>query len=318
MVTAGFIEGATGGDDYGLGQGFSTLEMGPQPGPAAAEWLGQHATDKMLLVLRGWSVGLDFGPDTTLEGVTAPDGFFERFQQVLASDFSDEPLSMEPQDLEYVKALYAARIKAADAALGELMIDLADLDLLDRATLVLTGTTGLDLERHGPSGSISLHTTVTRVPLLVRLPGGQMAQVVDENVELIDLMPTILELVGAEVPSGVQGASLVSLIEGAGRPPYIAFGESTHLGSQRAVALGGLRMVMSKDDGATAVFDLAADPLELNDLSEQQGDRAAVLQRHLEAWEKMVAAVSLDPELRSEEELDDETLEQLKSLGYIQ
>ena len=43
-----------------------------------------------------------------------------------------------------------------------------------------------------------------------------------------------------------------------------------------------------------------------------------MLERHLEAWGKMIAAASLDPELRTEEELDDATLEQLKSLGYIQ
>jgi arylsulfatase A-like enzyme len=156
------------------------------------------------------------------------------------------------------------------------------------------------------------------VPLLIRFPGGHGAQVVEENVELIDVMPTVLDLAGIAVPGGVQGASLMPIIEGVGRPPYIAFSESTQLGQQRAVALGGLRMVTSEDGDTSAVFDLRVDPLEMNDLSEQQGDRAAVLQRHLEAWEKMVAAASLDPELRSEEELDNATLEQLKSLGYIQ
>jgi hypothetical protein len=40
--------------------------------------------------------------------------------------------------------------------------------------------------------------------------------------------------------------------------------------------------------------------------------------RHLQAWEKMVAVASLDPQLKAEEELDEDTLKQLKSLGYIQ
>jgi hypothetical protein len=58
--------------------------------------------------------------------------------------------------------------------------------------------------------------------------------------------------------------------------------------------------------------------LQLNGLSETEADKLAVMVRHLQAWEKMVSVASLDPELRTEEDLDEETLKQLKSLGYIQ
>jgi len=162
-----------------------------------------------------------------------------------------------------------------------------------------------------------VHTTVTRVPLFVRIP-GRSAQVVDRIVELVDVMPTLLELAGAEIPAGVQGSSLMQIIEGTARPPYIAFSESPWIGGQRAVALGGLQLVTSFDGSGPALYDLAADPVELQNIAEQNPDKVAVLERHLEAWSKMVAATSLDPELRTEEELDDATLEQLKSLGYIQ
>jgi hypothetical protein len=70
-------------------------------------------------------------------------------------------------------------------------------------------------------------------------------------------------------------------------------------------------------DGAQ-LFDLGADPLALDDLAAAQPDRLEVMVRHLQAWEKMVSVASLDPNLRTEEDLDEETLKQLKSLGYIQ
>ena len=56
-------------------------------------------------------------------------------------------------------------------------------------------------------------------------------------------MPTILDLTGQPVPAGVQGASVLPILDGAGQPPYVAFGESPQSGGQRFVALGGMAMV---------------------------------------------------------------------------
>ena len=66
------------------------------------------------------------------------------------------------------------------------------------------------------------------------------------------------------------------------------------------------------------IFNLRVDPLQLDNLAETEADKLAVMVRHLQAWEKMVSVTSLDPELRTEEDLDEDTLKQLKSLGYIQ
>jgi len=319
LTTAAFIEGAAGGDDFGLGQGFSVYEASAEPGAAAKQWLRDHSRESFLLVLRGWSVGLDAALGTAIEGVEAPAGFLERLQGVLASARTESPMAFEPADLEYLKLLYARRVEAADRALGELRAELDQLGLAERATVIVTGTAGLDLGQHGPTGFQSLHATVTRVPLLLSIPGGRGAgQTIDKIVELVDLVPTILELQGVAVPAGVQGASLLPVLDGTGRPPYIAFSEAPGLGRQRAVALGGMRLLASLDGGAPALFDLAADPAELTDIAASQADKVAVMERHLEAWGKMVAAASLDPELRSAEELDDATLDQLRSLGYIQ
>jgi arylsulfatase A-like enzyme len=319
LSTAAFVEGEPGGDDFGLRQGFSVYEASAEPGAAAKQWLRDHARESFLLVLRGWSVGLDASLGTAIEGVEPPAGFLERLQVVLASARTDEPVAFEPSDLEYLKLLYTRRVVAADRALGELRAELEELGLAGRATVILTGTAGLDLGQHGPTGFQSLHATVTRVPLLLSIPGGRGAgQTIDKIVELVDLVPTILELQGVAVPAGVQGASLLPVLDGTGRPPYIAFSEAPGLGRQRAVALGGMRLLVSLDGGAPALFDLAADPAELTDIAASQADKVAVMERHLEAWGKMVAAASLDPELRTVEELDDATLDQLRSLGYIQ
>jgi hypothetical protein len=69
---------------------------------------------------------------------------------------------------------------------------------------------------------------------------------------------------------------------------------------------------------AAEIYNLMSDPLQLENLSETEADKMEVMVRHLQAWEKMCSVSSLDPNLRTEEDLDEDTLKQLKSLGYIQ
>jgi len=132
------------------------------------------------------------------------------------------------------------------------------------------------------------------------------------------LMPTILESTGQMLPPGIQGGSLLPILDGRGTPPYVAFAESPQAGGQRFVALGGMAMVGGIGGEGAELFDLGSDPLAAEDLAAEQPDKLDVMTRHLQAWEKMVAVTSLDPQLKAEEELDEDTLKQLKSLGYIQ
>jgi arylsulfatase A-like enzyme len=198
------------------------------------------------------------------------------------------------------------------------MNEFRSLGLDKRAILVVLGSNGFALQEHGDLFGESLYTPITHVPVFIRLPGAGNVQSVSKVAEVVDLMPTILELTGQTNPQGVQGSSLVPIIEGAGQPPYVAFGESPQLGGQRFVALGGMGMVSGVAGEKGEIYNLASDPLQLQNLAAEEGDKLAVMIRHLQAWEKMVSVMSLDPELRTEEDLDEETLKQLKSLGYIQ
>jgi hypothetical protein len=124
LATYAAFEGVPGGNTFGLGQGFLDFYMGPNAGTEAAEWIGRRVNDDFLMVFRGWSAGWEFGRDVTVDGISPPDGFFERLQEVLASDVTERPISMEPEDVEYARGLYATRIRAIDQSLGEFMADL--------------------------------------------------------------------------------------------------------------------------------------------------------------------------------------------------
>jgi choline-sulfatase len=316
--TAAFVEGLPGSSDYGLAQGFDSYQTVARPGAEAAEWMKLHTNENFLLVVSGWSnVALE-QVNSLLEGSGQPEGMAQRVAEVLASRATDQPIDFDDEDLEWARAWYAARIQVIDSLLGNFLAEFRALGLDNRATLIVLGSNGFALQEHADLFGESLYTAVTRVPVLLRCAAASDVRSIPKVIEVVDLMPTILDLTGQPVPPGVQGSSLMAILEGAGQPPYVAFGESPQFEGQRFVALGGMGMVSGIAGEGAGIFNLAIDPLQLDNLAETESDKLAVMVRHLQAWEKMVSVTSLDPNLRTEEDLDEETLKQLKSLGYIQ
>jgi len=316
VATAAFVEGAPGGSDYGLAQGFDSYQVVSQPGIDGLTWMSQHADENFVLLIAGWGSSALDGIDRLLDKENAVSN--ERVMEVLASRDGDEPVLFTDEEMVRVRDWYAARTQLIDVFIGEFLTQFKALGLDERTTLVVLGSNGFALQEHGDLFGETLYAPVAHIPMMIRLPGGHLAGANSKIVEVMDLMPTLLELSGAELPAGVQGASLMPIIKGTATPPYVAFGESQGGEGQRCVALAGFRAVATGKDGAVELFNTAADPLELVDVAGDEPDKLSKLVGDLEAWSKMVTATSLDPELRTDAELDDETLSQLKSLGYIQ
>jgi arylsulfatase A-like enzyme len=316
--TAAFIEGGPGDSDYGLAQGFDSYQTSETPGAAAADWMAAHTDENFLLVVGGWSrVALE-QVNALLEGSGQPEGMTSRVQEVMASRAAGEPVGFDEADLEWVRAWYAARVQVIDTLLGTFLQQVRTLGLDRKAIIIVLGSDGFALQEHGDLFGESLYPAVTHVPLMIRLPGGRNPRTVSKIVEVVDLMPTILDLADQTVPAGVQGGSLLPILDGTGQPPYVAFAESPQGGGQRFVALGGLALVSGISGENAELYNLVLDPAATENLADGESDKLDVMVRHLQAWEKLVAVASLDPQLRAEEELDEDTLKQLKSLGYIQ
>ncbi len=129
--------------------------------------------------------------------------------------------ALEPRDLEHVVAHYDGSIAYADVQLGLLLASLQERGLLDSSVLIVMGDHGEDLFEHGHANHrISLHDASGHVPLIVRLPGGEQGgRRVAQPVDLLDLMPTVLDLTGSTPPAGLRGRSLMPLLlDGQGQP----------------------------------------------------------------------------------------------------
>jgi arylsulfatase A-like enzyme len=322
-TTAAFVDGGYVSAEFGFDQGFALYENSrggglAEIGPRAIEWLREHASESFFLMVHTYDVHAPYDPppgfrDAFLGGLETPAGDFEASAERLeAAASGEQPLT--PGELEYAKALYDAEIGFVDHWVGRLMDELRSLGLDERAIVVLIADHGEAFLEHGALLHDTPYTPVIRVPLIVRLPGGEGAGTVPQVVETIDLMPTLLDWAGVPLPPGIQGESLAPLLRGEGRPPYIAFGESSFDGGRKYIVMGGYHLLLHAETGGSELYALEVDALEQDDQSAGEPQRVEALRQRLEEWEQKVALAVLGQE---EAPLDDETLEQLRSLGYV-
>jgi arylsulfatase A-like enzyme len=331
FATAGFHDGGYMRNSFRIGQGFELYDDSKGGGlevigPKAISWLRSHANENFLLFVHTYDTHTPYAPkppyDTMfMEGVPDPTPGFEpttdRMEEIRLSKYTDTLLTLPPNDLAYAIALYDGEIRYVDEWFGGFWQEVRKLGLDRRATVVVLSDHGEEFQEHGSVLHEKLYATVTRIPFMIRLPGGQLARSVPEIVQSVDLMPTLLELAGARIPVGVQGRSLLPLIRGESLPEAdVAFGESPFFGHRRFVALGEHRLLFTKKTGAEELYAFREDPLERRDILDRNPPSLEAMRELLRSWEEMVQA-SAPEKAAPHPPLDEETLEQLRSLGYL-
>lgn len=332
FTTVAFHDGGYMSNAFNMGQGFETYDNNKGKGlasigPKAISWLREHHQEPFLLMIHTYDVHTPYAPPAPfdglfLEGLAEPTPGFEptsqQLEEVRLSKYTDTLIQLADNDLEYAKALYDGGIRYVDEWFGEFMEVIRELELDQRAVIVVISDHGEEFQEHGSVLHEKLYATVTHVPWMIRLPRGRSARRVDRVVETIDLLPTLLSLVGAPIPDGVQGASLVPWLEGSGEAgPEVAFGESPFFGERRFVATPEYRLLLTVRDQSSELYRYREDPLEQNDLAMDLEAKTETLEQLLSRWEVAMSATGALSSSQTEE-LDSETLDELRALGYIQ
>ncbi len=202
----------------------------------------------------------------------------------------DEMLAGFPRQEDEIRehlAEYYAMITHIDDAFGRLMDELEASGQLANTIIVLAGDNGLAVGQHGLMGKQSVYEHSVRVPLVIAGPGITADARRDELVYLHDLFPTLCEHCALPVPSSVEGRSVAGALHGGpgcGRESlYLAYAESI-----RGVSDGESKLI-EYACGATQLFDLVADPWELDDRASAEPERVAALRErlcaHATAWD---------------------------------
>ena len=222
-----------------------------------------------------------------------------------------------PDTAEALSRLYDAEVAQNDRAFGELLDELEDRGLVEDTAVIYLSDHGEEFAEHGRwEHGLSLYEEVLRVPLVMRLPGVAPRRV-EEPAQHVDVLPTLLGYLGIEAPP-TDGRDLLAARR-RGDAPLDVY---THLdvdGHRAASVMRGrykLVLPQSPSQGtAPMLFDLEADPGELEDLA---ADRPDIVERML----ALLAERNLAGEIESAEEIEDDELDEdvrrrLRALGYV-
>jgi arylsulfatase A-like enzyme len=345
--TAAFVGNILVNQHTGFAQGFDTFENVPGPratpndpsakgraedlNPRVLHWLDQaHAAEPsapIFLYLHYMEPHAPYAPPAdllarSLDGQPTPD---------LARINSQMIYPLPPFDVEVTRAaerLYDAEIASLDARLRELFAALATRGFLDGAIVLFVADHGEEFLEHGLVGHHqTLYEEVIRVPLLLVAPGCAAHRDVTDVVSLVDMAPTLLELLGIPSPAGYEGRSVVPTIGRgwwwpggraglpAGRPALSelikAEGTLRLSPHEYAVVRDTAKLIVGVD-GEREYYDLGRDPGERDRNLVAAGTRAG-LDETLDRFRRpggpaRVVQPAIDPKTR----------ERMRALGYVE
>jgi arylsulfatase A-like enzyme len=284
----------------GFDRGFETFHdyTGPEYGKGAS---AEHVFHK----LREWKSAL----------ASAPYFLYLHFNDV-HSPWRDHPASSASQLEGHARsrANYDGEIEYVDAVVGELFRELG----WSRNTLLcVVSDHGEEFGEHGSTGhGFSVYRELMQIVWLLHWPEGlRTRRVIEENVGLVDVFPTLAELAGAPYASGLEGRSLANLVRGGpAEAPRAFFAhrvESRESKELWAVVKGPWKLVVREE--AVELYDASRDPTEKLDLARERPEVAEELRRELETFRARAKRLSSEA---VDVELDRAQAEALEKLGY--
>ena len=214
---------------------------------------------------------------------------------------------------------YGLEVEYVDREIGRLLDLMERRHLLANTLVVFLSDHGEGLGDHNHLGHISqLYNSLLHVALIASFPGHlPEGTVIDEQVAMVDVLPTVLDLMGLESPPRTNGFSLAPLMAG-GKVESRSIVAETYrpeaYSEKRALVRDGFKYIHSWTDDREweELYDLASDPGELHDLSAIEVERLAAMRTALQTrlLEGEAAEVV-------EAELSSDDIERLRALGYI-
>lgn len=324
--------------EFGFDQGFDAYRVVEKDAAAMNDelvfpWLEQQRDRPFFLFVHYY----DIHSDWRQLPYDAPAAFRQRLAARCPEDFTgcvdgacatkrlmklDENEGPPDATSECAAALYDAGIGYTEQQAARLVSKLAALGLEDDTVVVVLADHGEEFREHGKFLHSQLYQEQLRVPLIVSYPRlFPDARRIDVPVQTLDLMPTLLDLLGLPAAPEAQGRSLLALLRGETSEGQDAVFSSDWWGY--ALRQGDWKLIDDRWRRKRELYDLRADPVERRNRLDDQPERAAQLQARLDAWaeanqrrrerEVRAGGEALQPRVP-----DAATQERLRSLGYVE
>jgi arylsulfatase A-like enzyme len=254
------------------------------------------------------------------------------FGDVYVIDDSVHKLHFDADDVRHLKNLYDAQIRQLDTELSRLFTALRNEALLDDTLLIVTSDHGEEFMEHGRfEHFIPTYQQTLHIPLLLRGPGLPRGIRIGAPVSNVDIVPTVLRLVGAPLPEGLDGLDLSPLWSeraAEARSEFEArylYGEASGGISYNFFAGGFFPIFRSVRQGRYKLLhESKQDSYALYDLREDPGEKVDVASREPEITERLIRIMNeryedfrAEPREGEAVELSPEDAERLRALGYV-
>ncbi len=289
------------------------------------DWLDAKADRKFFAYLHHIDIHWPYESPPPFSGMftekPAPEDFNSgNFLKRMVSKLrEDSSATVNPETLRAMNDAYDEGIRYVDDGLGRIFELLQRRGLYDDTLIIITADHGEEFMEHGLLGhGKSLYDEVIRVPLIVKFPcpGPHCSpRVVTSQVELVDVFPTVMQVLGIEPPTSLAGRSLAGEAS-ASRAAFSEFKSNSGLKTQIALRTPEWKWIYDEQDDTGELYDLAQDPGEANDLATSE----PALRELLSARVLDFAATHLKDDAVSAfaVKADERMLENLKALGYVQ
>ncbi len=252
--TAAFTGGGYLNPIFGFRQGFMEYRhLHSVDSDEVMEYLDRHAGEPFFLFLHTYKIHNYHVPDDMMDRVQGDfGGEFEDLESIMS--FVDRHLYVDLDDeswkrMEYLHSRYDVAIVYIDEQFGSLMQGLRERELADNTLIVLLSDHGEEFGEHRRTyHGGTLYNEQLHVPLIMKLTGViPEGLILDDVVELMDTFPTVLEYLGIQAAAGIDGRSLVPLIEEhGGTLDGLAFSEiSSDVTERYSVMDSSLKLIFS-------------------------------------------------------------------------
>jgi arylsulfatase A-like enzyme len=297
--------------------GFS--DRGEAVTARAVRWLRRHRDERFLLWLHYIDphapyVDSEDGPGTSFRGDTLLNerraGFSVKHVDIARIRSGEIHLSAaERQELI---ALYDREVRYVDEQVGRVIAELDRLDIAEETLVVVLSDHGEEFWEHGGvEHGHTLYDELVRVPFVLRGPGLAKGARVSGVVRLIDVAPTILDLLGLPPLIGARGVSLLSRLRGEHEEPLVAVSESLLFAEEQTAVRTDRSKYVRWADGREEFYDLLTDPSEQRSTA-ACGDLAPVHALFSQAVDGVSGTI-----LTSSVVPDPRVHAGLRSLGYV-
>lgn len=316
-----------GFDDYDYAHGSNAkIRRSDETVNRALEWIKENSEEQFFLFLHFFDPHLNYDPPKrSLQRLMKLAGF--EYRGTLKSPFfqlkevRNNELLLSEEDWKFIQFLYDAEISAVDESCGELFRFLKANGLYDKSIVVVLSDHGEEFLDHGGfEHGHTLYDELINIPLMIKMPSSIRAgEIISHQVRLIDIMPTLLEILDMDIPESFQGESLLRLIKkGRANEIWPAFSEETHWGDElKAVRDRCYKFITNDSLDTFELYNLCSDPGEKKDLANMEKEKAREMRRRIIRW--MRSNLGRVRKMKSEQsvDLDKKTRENLRSLGYI-